>query len=176
MPKVHDKEFELLINREQIDERLQNMAASLRDDYRNKTPLFTCVLSGAFIFMADLIRAYKNDCETAFIKASSYHGLQSSGEVKIMPTAAYNFKDRDVILVEDIVDTGYTLEALRSYFISCEVASFRMAALLVKPDAHKVPVKVDYIGFNIDPKFVVGYGLDYDGHGRQLESIYRLKE
>lgn len=174
MPQVLDKKFVLIISHEEIESRNKALAELLRRDYKGKTPLFTCVLSGAFIFMADLIREYGNACETAFIKASSYHGMESSGDVKILPTADYNFKGRDIILVEDIVDTGYTLEALRRYFEVCGVASFRIVSLLVKPATHKVPVLVDYTGFNIDPLFVVGYGLDYNGHGRQLNGIYQL--
>jgi hypoxanthine phosphoribosyltransferase len=173
--KVHDKEFETFIRAEDIQSRVSELGSIINIEYNNKRPLFIGVLNGALIFMADLIKNISVECELAFIKVSSYNGLTSSGTVRNMIGLSESVKDRHVIVVEDIIDTGdtalYIIEELKKQ----EPASLKFATILFKPDALKRNIRPDYIGFEIPPDFVVGYGLDYDGLGRNLNDIYKLK-
>lgn len=172
--QVHDKEFELLLEEDTIAKRIRLMAIQLNVDYENREPLFIAVLNGSFLFMADLMKEINLPCETEFIKVSSYHGTSSGGSVKDMMGMPTNIKGRDIIIVEDIIDTGLTMQYILAEIYKLEPASVTVCSLLFKPEALKVELpELTYVGFEIPNEFVVGYGLDYDGLGRNLNHIYR---
>ena len=174
--KVHDKEFEQFLSATQIQERVVELATQINKEYTGKQPLFIGVLNGAFLFMADLIKHIDIECELSFIKVSSYSGTQTTGVVKEMIGLSHDIDGRDVIIVEDIIDTGDTAVYIVNELKKKNPASIRFATILFKPAALRQDFKPDYVGFEIAPDFVVGYGLDYDGLGRNLNDIYRLKK
>ena len=174
MIQVHDLQFVPYLSAEQIQSKVHQLGAAISQDYKGKQPLFISILNGAFIFAADLVRACELDCEIAFTQLSSYEGTSSTGKVKLKIPLTTAVEGRDVVIVEDIVDTGRTLHYFMEYLQSLKPASIALAALLVKPTAIEYPVKVDYAGFEIPNKFVVGYGLDYNDLGRNLADIYQL--
>lgn len=168
--------FVPFITKEEIAARVREIAADIKSDFEGSVPLFICVLNGAFPFAADLFRAVGIDAEITFIRLKSYQGTGSTGAVKEIVGLSENIKDRDVIIVEDIVDTGHTLAKLMVDLKKLEPARLKIATLLFKPEAEKNGVKPDYVGFSIDPRFIIGYGLDLDGMARNLEDIYVLKK
>jgi len=172
--RVHDKEFEPYLSAEQIAGRIQDMAKKIDKDYTGKKPLFIAILNGSFIFAADLFKALSIEAEICFIKLASYKGTKSSGQVITAIGMDIDLIDRHVIILEDIVDTGKTLSAFLPQLHHQQPASLKIAALLHKPDATVYPIPIDYLGFSIPNKFVVGYGLDYDGLGRNIREIYQL--
>ncbi len=172
--KAHDLPFELFISEAQIEKRVRELGKAIEADYKGKKPLLLGVLNGAFVFAADLIRASEIDCEISFIKLSSYRGLQSSGEVETLIGLDIDVNGRDIIIVEDILDSGKTLHYFLPELIKLQPASVALAIFLVKPEALEYPIHIDYQGFEIPNKFVIGYGLDYDGLGRNLRGIYQL--
>jgi hypoxanthine phosphoribosyltransferase len=172
--QVNDKEFQLLLEYDQIKKRSRFLAIEINMDYEGKVPIFIGVLNGSFIFMADLLKETTIPSEVAFVKVASYKGDSSTGEVKELIGLTADIKGRDVILVEDIVDSGLTLRFLIDTIQKMEPASIEVCTLLFKPNALKADVgELKYIGFEIPNEFVVGYGLDYDGLGRNLKDIYR---
>ena len=173
---IRNKEFEILLSSEQIREAIQIMAKQIREDYKSKHPVYLGILNGCFIFMADLVRAVSIPGEISFIRISSYQGMTSTGEVHIVNDLGNSLHGRDVILVEDIVDSGTTLLKFLPELEKLRPASVRLASLLVKPEPLQGKVKIDYAGFEIPNKFVIGYGLDFDGLGRELSAIYQLAE
>jgi hypoxanthine phosphoribosyltransferase len=173
--KVHDKEFETFITADRIQARVAEIASMINIEYNGKRPLFIGVLNGALIFMADLIKNISVECELAFLKVSSYTGTSSSGTVKNLIGLNEAIQGRHVIIVEDIIDTGDTAVYLIQTLRELKPASLKIATILFKPAALKQDIKPDYSGFEIPPDFVVGYGLDYDGLGRNLNDIYKLK-
>ncbi len=172
--KVHDKEFTPYLTSKEIEEQISRMAAEINRDYVGKKPLFIAVLNGAFIFAADLFRQINVEAEIAFIKLASYKGVKSTGKVITAIGLDTDIYGREVIIVEDIVDTGKTLFQFLPQLEHQHPASLKIASLLHKPDAMIHPIKIDYLGFTIPNKFVVGYGLDYDGLGRNIKEIYQL--
>jgi len=171
---VHQKEFELLLEEETIAKRIRLLAIQLNVDFENRNPVFIGVLNGSFLFLADLMKEIDLPCETEFIKIASYHGTSSSGAVKDALGMPNNLKDRDVIIVEDIIDSGLTMKYILSKVHEQQPASVSVCTLLFKPDALKEEIpELTYVGFEIPNEFVVGYGLDYDGLGRNLNHIYR---
>lgn len=168
--------FEPYIRREQIDKRIKEIAGTISAECEGKNPLFLCVLNGAFPFAADLFRAVDFDAEISFIRLKSYEGMGSTGVVKEVIGLNEDIKGRTVIVVEDIVDTGNTIVRLLETLREKEPADIKVATLLFKPDALKVDVKPDYVGFAIPSKFIIGFGLDIDGLARNLDDIYVLKE
>ncbi len=164
------------IDKEKIAARVKEIAADINKDFEGSVPLFICVLNGAFPFASDLFRAVDLDAEIAFIRLKSYEGTGSTGVVKEVLGLSENIKDRNVIVVEDIIDTGNTIVKLVDDLQKMGPASLKIATLLFKPESVKTNVKPDYIGFSIPPKFIIGYGLDLDGLARNLEDIYILKE
>lgn len=174
--QLHDLLFVSLINEAAVRERVQALGAELTQAYRGKNPLFISILSGAFVFAADLMRAFEDTCEVGFVKLASYTGTRSSGDVQTVMGLEKDLRGRHVIVVEDIVDSGRTLHFFLEHLKAQGPASVCTVAFLRKPDAQEFPVQVDYVGFDIQNRFVVGYGLDYDGLGRNLPGVYQLRE
>jgi hypoxanthine phosphoribosyltransferase len=172
--KVHDKSFETYLSEETILQRVKEMAAAINHDYAGKRPLFIAILNGSFMFAADLFKHVTVEAELCFIKLASYKGMKSSGKVFTSIGLEEDLFGRDVVIVEDIVDTGKTLHKFLPKLMHQQPKTLRIAALLHKPEATEYPLKLDYTGFTIPNKFVVGYGLDYDGLGRNLNEIYQL--
>ena len=174
--QIGDKTFEILLENHNISKRTRLMGIQMNVDYENKCPIFIGVLNGSFLFMADLLREIEIPCEIGFIKVSSYEGISSSGNIKEAFGLPDNLHNRDVIIVEDIVDTGLTLQYVISEVRKQSPASVKVCSLLFKPQALKMPIEeLEYVCFEIANEFVVGYGLDYGGLGRNLKDIYREK-
>lgn len=175
--KVLDKEFELLISKNKLDEKVNELAGILNQQYRHiEGPvLMIGILNGSFIFMADLIRLLNFTCTVQFIRIESYAGMNTTGVVKMEADVAPKWIGKHVIVIEDIVDTGHTLNRFVPVLKSYHPLSVSVCALLFKEEAVEVPVQLDHFCFSIGKKFVVGYGLDYDGFGRNLPEIYQLK-
>lgn len=171
---VHGLKFGLLIPPADIQRRVAELGETIAGAYRDKHPIFLGVLNGCFVFMADLVRQCDIPCEVSFIKLSSYDGLQSSGTVKTQIGLEMDIRGRHVIVVEDIIDTGRTLHAFLPGLAAMEPASVALAALIVKPEAMEYPLAISYRGFDIDNRFIVGYGLDYNGQARNLPGIFQL--
>lgn len=175
--KVHDKTFVPYLKDEELQEIVKEVALKIYEDYKDETPIFVGVLSGVIMFFSDLLKHYPGECEVAFIQMSSYVGTQSTGIVYKKMDLTKEVKDRHIILIEDIVDTGNTIESLFEYFQNTQrPKSVKVASLLLKPDVYKKEFKIDYIGKKIPNKFVLGYGLDYDELGRNLKDLYHLEE
>ncbi|MDR6783525.1 hypoxanthine phosphoribosyltransferase [Pedobacter africanus] len=174
--QIADKEFEILLDNDNISKRTRLIGIQMNVDYESRCPIFIGVLNGSFLFMADLIREIEIPCEIGFIRVSSYEGTESSGSIKQAFGLPDNLHDRDVIIVEDIVDTGFTLTHILKEVQKQGPASVKVCTLLFKPAALKAEIEeLEYVGFEIGNEFVVGYGLDYDGLGRNLKDIYRAK-
>lgn len=172
--KVHDKSFDTYLSEEIIQSRIKEMAAEISRDYAGKRPLFIAILNGSFMFAADLFKHLSINAEICFIKLASYKGMKSSGNVVTSIGLEDDLFGKDVVIVEDIVDTGKTLHNFLPKLLHQQPKSLKIASLLHKPEATEYPLQLDYIGFDIPNKFVVGYGLDYDGLGRNLKEIYQL--
>lgn len=168
------KTFVNYISQEEIQARIAALGKSLAINYQDRNPLFVVVLNGAFMFAADLLRAYPYDCEVQFIRLASYEGTSSTGKVRQILGLAGPVKDRHLIIIEDIVDTGATMHYFKKSLNMSSPASIEVVTLLLKPDCLKYPFRTPYVGFEIPDKFVVGYGLDLDGVGRNYKSIYQL--
>lgn len=174
--QIEDKEFEILIQNDNIAKRTRLIGIQLNVDYENRCPVFIGVLNGSFLFMADLLKEITISCEIGFIKVSSYEGTESSGNIRETFGLPNDLKDRDIILIEDIVDTGFTLNYILAEVYKQNPASVKVCSLLLKPAALKNPIEeLEYVGFELSNEFVVGYGLDYNGLGRNLKDIYRAK-
>ena len=162
------------------EETLHNIVAELgrkiSEDYKDKNPLFLVMLNGAFMFASQLFKELTIDCETSFVKYSSYEGTQSTCEVKELIGLNSSLEGRDIVIVEDIIDSGFTMNCLLQKLAAMKVSSARIATMLFKPNAFKFDYKIDYIGMNIGNEFIVGYGLDYNEHGRNYGSIYKVVE
>ena len=161
---------------EAINDRIQKIAEQINEDYDGKSPLFIAILNGSFMFASDLFKAISIEAEICFIKLASYKGTKSSGHVITAIGLDIDLIGRHVIVLEDIVDTGKTLSEFLPQLEHQQPASMRIAALLHKPEATVYPITVDYLGFSVPNKFLLGYGLDYDGLGRNIPSIYKLVE
>jgi hypoxanthine phosphoribosyltransferase len=172
--KVHDKEFVSYLSSDEIAEQVKRVASEINRDYEGKKPLFIAILNGAFIFAADIFKQIDLEAEICFIKLASYKGVKSTGKVITAIGLDVDLYNREVIIVEDIVDTGKTLAQFLPQLEHHHPASLKIASLLHKPDAMIHPIKIDYLGFTIPNKFVIGYGLDYDGLGRNIKEIYQL--
>ena len=172
--RVHDKEFEPYLSAKAIEEKISAIAEAINKDYKDKKPLFIAILNGSFIFAADLFKSISIEAEICFIKLASYKGTKSTGQVLTAIGMDTDIIDRHVIILEDIIDTGKTLSEFLPQLQHQQPASLAIAALLHKPEATVYPVNIDYLGFSIPNKFVLGYGLDYDGLGRNIREIYQL--
>lgn len=171
--QIHDKFFRPYISSEQIWEKIEEIARKLETDYEGKTPVFIAILNGSFMFAADLFKVLNIPAEICFIKLASYKGTKSSGTVITSIGLDVDLFGKHVIILEDIIDTGKTMHEFLPQLFHQQPASLKICALLHKPEATKFPLVIDYCGFSIPDKFVVGYGLDYDGLGRNIKEIYQ---
>lgn len=176
MIHLHDKTFEPFISSEEIDFAIANMAKQMDDDFFDEVPVFVGILNGSFMVMSNLMKHYRGMCEVSFMKMASYEGTQSTNEVKQLIGINENLEGRTVVIVEDIVDTGNTIEELKTILKEKGVKHLKIATLFFKPEAYKKDIKIDYVGIRIPNKFIVGYGLDYDGLGRNLADVYQLAQ
>jgi hypoxanthine phosphoribosyltransferase len=174
--QVHDKIFVPYLSQTEIEEAIAMLAEKISEDYAGKCPLFVPILNGAFMFASELFKRITIPAEICFIKLASYKGTTSSGHVVTSIGLDTDIKNKHVIVIEDIVDTGKTMSRFLPQLENMQPASLKLAALLHKPEATTDPIKLDYNCFRIPDKFVVGFGLDYDGLGRNIASIYQLKE
>jgi hypoxanthine phosphoribosyltransferase len=172
--RIHDKDFVPFLTREAVASRVAEMASDINRDYAGKRPLFISILNGSFIFSADLFRRLTIEAEICFIKLASYQGTKSTGQVITSIGLDADLFDRDVVILEDIIDTGRTLGLFLPQLQHQQPRSLRICALLHKKEAMVFPLEVDYAGFVIPDRFVVGYGLDYDGLGRNIDAIWQL--
>ncbi|MFI5150873.1 MAG: hypoxanthine phosphoribosyltransferase [Bacteroidia bacterium] len=170
---IHNKPFRPYISASAIRQAILTLSVTMNKDLQGKNPLFVAVLNGSFIFAADLLRELHMDCELSFVKMASYQGASSTGQVKELIGMDKDIRGRTVVIVEDIVDTGLTLEALHSQLSRLGPREILTATLLFKPAAYKKTIKVDYPALEVPNDFLVGYGLDYDGLGRNLGDIYQ---
>jgi hypoxanthine phosphoribosyltransferase len=174
---IEGEKFVPFLTEDKIQKRIKELGAQISADYSAKTPVLIGVLNGAFLFLSDLIRNISIDCEIDFFKLSSYGDEKiSSGDVRLLKDLNCNIKERDIIIVEDIVDSGLSMKFIEELILKENPASWKVASLLVKPNSIRNNVKIDYIGFNIPSKFVVGYGLDCAQTYRNLRSIYVLND
>ena len=172
--QIHDLSFVPFIDQAQIQTRIEALAKEIDTHFTGKDPLFLAVLNGAFLFAADLLRELQCKPEISFVKVSSYQGTQSSGRVDELIGLQTSLKDRHVVVLEDILDTGVTMHKIFTLLESEQPASISICTLLLKPEAYKGKHQPEFVGFEIPDKFVVGYGLDYKEYGRELKSIYQL--
>ena len=173
---IHGKTFRKFISSVKIQKAIAKMAERINKDFKNEKPIFLSVLNGSFLFTADLLKKIKIECEVSFTKFSSYSGTQSTGQVSTLIGINENLKNRTVIILEDIVDSGNTLEKIIPELKKHQPKQIITATLFFKPNAYKKKIKLDYKGIDMPNDFLVGYGLDYDGLGRNLSDIYILKK
>ena len=173
---VHDKYFVPFLSAEEIEAKVKDLASQINVDYKNKRPLFISILNGSFMFSADLFKQLTIDAEICFIKLASYKGTKSSGQVITAIGLDTDITGRHIVILEDIIDTGKTINQFLPQVHNQQPASVKIAVLLHKPEATIFPVQIDYTCFSIPNKFVLGYGLDYDGLGRNLAQLYQLRE
>ncbi len=174
--KLLDKEFELSIPFEQIDKALEKMAEKMNAELADKDPLMICILNGSFMFAADIMKKLNFPCEISFVKLSSYEGTSTTGKVKEIIGLTEDIEGRTIVILEDIIDTGVTIKKIKKQLIGYAPADLKIASMLYKPDACNVDINIDYIGMDIPNEFIVGYGLDYNGYGRNLPNIYTVVE
>lgn len=174
--KILDKEFGIYLTAAEIDQAVSRVAASINEDLKGKSPLFIVVLNGAFMFASDLLKKIELDNNITFVKLSSYSGTRSSRVVKELIGLNEVIKGRTVVIIEDIIDTGLTMQRMLEILQQQEVEEVKIATLVFKPEAFKGDYPIDYIGLDIPNDFILGYGLDYDGYGRNLPDIYRIIE
>lgn len=173
---VADKQFELFITSEQIQKTIQSMAQQINRDLAGKDPLFLVILNGAFMFAADLLKLINTPCHISFVKLASYAGTTSTEKVQELIGINEDLKGRLIVVVEDIIDTGITMDLILNRLHNLGAAEIRIAALLFKPRAFLRSFSIDYIGMEIPNDFIIGYGLDYNGYGRNYPDIYRIVE
>jgi len=171
---VRDKKFSLFLSEDDIFKGIKKIAENIRLDLKEKNPLFICILNGAFMFASDLMKELDFPCEVCFIRLQSYTGMRTEGTVKEIFGLVEDIAGRHVVIVEDIIDSGYTMHNVMENLKEKNPASLRIAALLLKPNALQQAIKPDYVAIEIPNDFIVGYGLDYKGHGRNLRNIYKF--
>ena len=176
MIKLHDKYFKPFISAKEIDAAMERMAKDIANDIGNEVPVFVGILNGSFMVVSDFVKKYPKPCEVTFIKLASYEGVKSSEDIQRLIGLTQDLTGRTVIVLEDIIDTGNTLAEVHRIFNNEEVKSLKIATLFFKPEAYKKDYKLHYIGIEIPNKFIVGYGLDYDGLGRNIPEVYQIKE
>ncbi|HEX2967605.1 MAG TPA: hypoxanthine phosphoribosyltransferase [Bacteroidales bacterium] len=172
--RILDKNFRELISQEKIQARIEVLAKQINEDMKGKDVVFLGILNGAFLFAADLFRRIEIQARISFVKLASYQGTTSTGTVKELIGWNEDIKNKTVIVIEDIVDTGHTLERIMGELTIRKAGEVRIATMFLKPDVYNKKIPVDYVGIEIPNDFVVGYGLDYDGYGRNYPSVYSL--
>jgi adenylate kinase len=175
--KIHDKQFKPFIKKESIAKYVNYLVDQVAGDLdENEVPIFIGILNGSFMFVADFVRNYPHDCHITFVKLASYAGTSTTGKIKQLVGVNESLDGKTVIILEDIIDTGNTLAEIYKIFKDKNVKTLKIATLFFKPDVFRKELHIDYIGKSIEDKFIVGYGLDYDGLGRNLPDIYQLYE
>jgi hypoxanthine phosphoribosyltransferase len=172
--RILDREFDLFIKNSEIQKAVKEVAEKIDKDLAGKEVMFIGILNGSFMFASDLFKQINIDCQITFLKVASYTGTTSSGNVKRLIGVNEDLKNKVVVILEDIVDTGNTLESIIRQLIGYEPAEIKIATFLFKPDAYERTIPLDYVGLEIPNDFIVGYGLDYDGFGRNYEDIYKV--
>lgn len=172
--KVKDLEFREFISAQAVEDKVKALAAKVNEDYLDKTPLILPILNGSFIFASDLVKELTIPCKVSFVKVSSYSGTQSTGQLKTLIGLEESLFNQHILIIEDIVDTGLTLKKILDELRGLGTKSVEVVALLRKTPAREKNIDVKYVGFDIDEEFVLGYGLDYDGFGRNTKQIYQL--
>lgn len=173
--KIKDLNFEKFIGAENIGQKVTELSEQINEAYKDKVPVFLPILNGSFIFASDLIKKINIPCRVSFVKISSYQGVQSSGQLRTLIGHEESFFHQDVIIIEDIIDSGLTLEKMVQELENLGAKSVEVAVLLRKKEARERKINARFVGFDIDSEFVVGYGLDYDGLGRNLNDIFKAK-
>lgn len=173
--KLHDLYFKPFISEKEIDTAVQRLVDEVANDIKDEIPVFVGVLNGSFMFVSDFVKKYPKPCEVTFIKLASYEGVKSTEDIERLIGLTQDLSGRTVVILEDIIDTGNTLEEIHRIFKNENVKELKIATLFHKPEAYKKDFKLHYIGINVPKKFIVGYGLDYDGLGRDLPEVYQLK-
>lgn len=173
---LHDKSFRPFLTEKEIQNAITQLAKKIQQDYQDANPIFIGILNGSFLFTADLVREFNGDCEVTFLRMASYQGTSSTGDVQTVIGIKEDLKDRHVVIIEDIVDTGNTVEKLVEVLSKEHPSSLKIATLLFKPNAYKKDIPVDYVAITVGNEFLVGYGLDYDGLGRNLKDIYIIND
>jgi hypoxanthine phosphoribosyltransferase len=173
---IHNKKFELAIPASIIEKEVNRISNELNRDLNGKTPVFLSILNGSFMFTSDLVKQFHSNCEVSFVKLTSYQGNQSSGNVQQIIGLNNDLKNRVVVVIEDIVDTGTTLFHFLKEIEKMQPTEVKVAAMFYKPLACKHPIKIDYLGIEVPNDFIIGYGLDYNGLGRNFNDLYKLSE
>lgn len=176
MVQLHDLKFTPFISEAEINTAIEQVALKINQEFKEEKPVFLGILNGAFLFASELIKRFEGDCEVSFVRLSSYEGTNSSGKVNSLIGLTQSLENRTVIVLEDIVDTGNTLESIDEILQAQKVKQYKIATLFYKPEAYKKTLPIDYIGMEIPNDFIVGYGLDYNGLGRNLTQVYKLKK
>lgn len=174
--KLHDKHFKLFIDYEIIISKIEDLVKVLNVNYAHKKPIFLCVLNGSFLFASELIKRFNHECEVSFVKLASYEGLNSTGNIKNLIGLNDNLNGRNIVIVEDIVDTGNTICSVTEEIKNHKPESVEVATLLFKPKAYQKNIPINYAAINVGNEFLVGFGLDYNGIGRNLEDIFIIEE
>lgn len=173
--KLKDKTFVLYVEAKEIREAISRIAQEIKADIVDKDPLFVCIMNGAFMFAAELMKELNAGYEVAFARYSSYQGIASTFELKEIMPVTQPLEGRTVIILEDLIDTGFTMMKVKDRFLELGAKDVYIATLLLKPDALRCEISADYVGLEIKNDFIVGHGLDYDGLGRMYDNIYRIK-
>mgnify|MGYP001369861862 FL=1 len=174
--RLKDKSFQLFIDSKELNDSIESLSNKINQDYSDREPIFLCVLNGAFVFAAELIKRFNHECQVSFVKLSSYQGVQSSGTINSLIGLNEDIKEKDVIIVEDIVDTGQTIANIVENILNKNPRSIEVATLLYKPKSYQKQIPIKYRAIEIGNDFIVGFGLDYNGLGRNLEEIYIIEK
>ena len=174
--RLKDKSFQLFIDSKELNDSIESLSNKINQDYSEREPIFLCVLNGAFVFAAELIKRFNHQCQVSFVKLSSYQGLKSSGTINSLIGLNEDIKGKDVIIVEDIVDTGQTIANIVENILNKNPRSIEVATLLYKPKSYQKQIPIKYKAIEIGNDFIVGFGLDYNGLGRNLEEIYIIEK
>lgn len=172
--QILDLKFKPYISAEEIDKAISRISEEIDKEYINSHPIFICILNGSFIFASDLLKKVKSPCQIEFVRLKSYEGIQSTENVNEIFGLQVDIKDKDIIIIEDIVDTGHTLDSFLKKIASYNPKSVKIASLIFKKDAFQKTFPIDFLGFEIENKFIVGYGLDYNEYGRNYPEIYQI--
>ncbi|GHS99994.1 hypoxanthine phosphoribosyltransferase [Bacteroidia bacterium] len=172
--QLKDKKFEIFLTEDTILKEIDRVAKQINEDLKDKEPLFICILNGAFMFATELIGRFDSTCNVTFVRLQSYEGVERGVDMKEVQGLVENIENRHVVIIEDIIDTGHTMKHLLNMLEGKNPASIQIATLLLKPNALQVVIKPDYVVQEIPNDFIVGFGLDYDGHGRNLRNIYKV--